>query len=186
MRRNNNATRRRPIPQVTALRNEMLGYSFTPAEDPSTIAERPYNQIVLEFTNLDTSGQPSTNVQQIKVEDVLSKLNSVVGVGTGVRFKVRRAAAYATAVGPSFLKPTIRFSAYELRQASSATARINLSDSGDLNCPARAGYHWPINDTKEVLTSADNDTLIVATTGAISSSPVGYTSQLIRLYVLWR
>jgi hypothetical protein len=191
MRANNNRRRTNPLPQVTALKREITGFEFTPAMDPTTIVERPYNQICLEFTNLGTNGKPSTNSQSITVEKVLENLSATVGLTGSIRFKVQRATAYVTSIGPDFLKPTLRFATYELRQASSATARINLSDSGDLNTPAKAGYNWPMVDKKEVLTSADNATLITSLLGPLSVTgtdpPVnGYASQLVRLYILWR
>lgn len=197
MKNGNNRTmqrhQRNSVPQFEAFKRGITGHEYTPAPDPTTIVDRPFNHLTLEFTNYNEQGFPVSKTVDVTVQDAIQAIQQKVDLATtGVRFKVVKATAYVTSCGPAFLKPTAEFSVYELRQASSATARCTMLDSGDLNTPAKAGYHWPLVDKKEILTSADNATKIATlvgpeqTTGTGSSAVRTHAGMLLRLYVLWK
>lgn len=182
--------RNRVSPQVTALKRNIEGCQFVPSPDPPTIVDLPYNSLVCEFTNLGGDGLPDKAAVQVTVENVREYIKTKVGLSdtANIKLKVHKTTHYVTADGNGFIRPTLRSQVYELTQSGSATSRVDMSDKGDLNSPAKAGYHWPMVDKKDILTSTNDSTLITACLG--SSTTTGgtttYSNVLVRLYVLWR
>lgn len=183
--------RTRVIPQVTALRNDITGCDYVPNSDPRAITELPFNSICLEFTNLNTDGETTSGTVQVSVGSIRTKLKTLVGLtdSANIKLKVQKTSHYVTADGNGFIRPSLRSQVYELNQSGSATARTTLADKGNLNDPAKVGYHWPMVDKKEILTSADDAVLVTACEGGTTKgaqSAVVYPNVLVRLYILWR
>jgi hypothetical protein len=64
---------------------------------------------------------------------------------------------------------------------ASQQIRYTQRDVGTLNMPAKVGYRYPMNDTKEVLSDADAALNVVLTTANSSGSQITH-----RIAVLWR
>jgi hypothetical protein len=167
--------------QLRRLRHDIQGHEIVPASDPSAFVEIPWNSWTYEVTN--TSATASQGYY-VTVQDVLTQIKDRIGLsGTAViRLKVQSARVWLTSAGGDFPHPELRSSFYEINgQSGSATARSIQRDLGTLNTPAKAGYSYPIDDRKEVLTSANN---AISLCSAIATETGSRTTM--RLQVLWQ
>jgi len=151
----NNATA-----QVRRLRHDIQGHEVKPSPDPTAFVELPWNSWTFERTSTSATADSGSTVN---VSDILAQLKARVGLSSTavVRIKVQSARMWCTSAGAAFPHPDMRSSYYEVNgQTTSATARSIQRDIGTLNVPARTGFAYPIDDRKEVLTSADNNVLL--------------------------
>jgi len=183
---NRNRMRQRPTrpridPQVRALRNDIMGYSFTPAADPASITEIPWNSYVAEFV------ETTNNKKTVTVGDLATEIQTKLGLDAtaDVNMRIQYATCYVTAAGSStaggFVYPELRAEFFEVNDAQ-GSSRVQRSDKGDLNTPARAGYSYPVTDRKAILTKSNDSAREVV----IALSPNGVSNIMVRVKVLWR
>jgi hypothetical protein len=120
----------------------------------------------------------------IRVSDIIAQIRSKCAIaesGNQILIKVQSAAAWVTAAG--LLYPDLQAVFYELSSASTSdqSIRSQQRDKGTLNLPAKAGYVFPISDTKEILAGDDANTTIIS---AIADSPGSIIT--VRVSILWQ
>jgi len=167
--------------QMRRLRHDIQGHEIVPPADPTSFVELPWNSWTFERT---ATSAVADQGDSITVADILAQLKARVGLSSTAvtRIKVQSARMWCTSAGQGFPHPDMRSSYYEINgQTQSATVRKLLRDIGTLNVPAKTGYQYPIDDRKEILTSADSAVLVCG--GVV----VEINSRLtIRIQLLWQ
>jgi hypothetical protein len=120
----------------------------------------------------------------IRVSDVISQIRSKCAIaesGNQILIKVQSAMCWVTAAG--LIYPDLQAVFYELSSASTSSQSIRSQqrDKGTLNLPARAGYVFPMSDSKEILAGDDGNTTIVS---GIADTPGSIITA--RVSILWQ
>lgn len=168
--------------EVTNLKHAINGVRTSPSDNPGTYVMVPWNSFVYEKSVVTTS---TTQAFPNTVNDILSQLVLRVGLSTAtsVGIKIQSAQCWCTCAGATFAVPDLTAEFHELSSPQAGnTTRSLQRDKGTLNMPAKAGYRFPVSDSKEILDhagSASND--VVTATGEDIGSVL-----TVRIQFLWR
>jgi len=174
-----------PAPQALARRlasqeMRMMGCKTRPPQIPRTFVQYPWNSWTYEsvFTTTDSIDSFSVTVEQLTA-DLTGKLG--LSNDDGLRLKIQHAQVWCTA--SSLVYPSIQADFYEINgnQANNASVRSTQIDKGTLNVPARAGYMYPVSDSKDVLNGGDTQLNVVAAKADATGSTLTF-----RVHLLWQ
>jgi len=179
--------RARPVPQTAALarrlasqESRMMGTRTRPPLIPKTFVQYPWNSWTYESV-FTTTDQVSTF--SVTVQELTSDLSSKLGLDSldGLRLKIQSAQVWCTA--SSLVYPSLQADFYEINgnQANAASVRSTQIDKGTLNAPARAGYLFPVSDSKDVLNDGDTGLNVVAGKADTAGSVLTF-----RVHILWQ
>lgn len=160
------------------------GHSYTPAIAPPKYVRLPWNSFTFSATY--ATSETSQNIIPITLGTIRGQLINRMGLQNSpgkLVFKIVQGEAWNVATGNGFQEPYIRGLFYEVTPGNSTYAfRTDIAKPGTLNRPARIGYHYPMRDHKELLTSAE-DNYVLAT---FSSNPLQACGNItIRFRILW-
>jgi len=167
--------------RLNAQKVSMMGAKMVPSPVPRAFVQYPWNSWTFEDTlNITTSGQ----TLEITFAKIAAQFQQKLGISgsLSLRIKVQSAQVWCTASGLAY--PQMRADFYEIggNTANAASVRSSQADKGTLNMPARAGYIFPVSDSKDVLNSGESGLKIVAATTELSSG----ATLTIRVQVLWQ
>lgn len=177
----------RPVPQAVSLarrlasqENRMMGIRTRPPQIPRTFIQYPWNSWTYESVFTTTQ---SIDSFAVTVEELTADLSAKLGLDSiaGLRLKIQSAQVWCTA--SSLVYPSLQADFYEINgnSANAASVRSTQIDKGTLNVPARAGYLFPVSDTKDVLNSGDTALNIVAAKATSEGSVLTF-----RVHLLWQ
>jgi len=160
------------------------GAKLVPPLTPPQFVKLPWNSYT--FSASYGTGEQLSNEAQIRVYDVRNSIVTKMGLngapGT-VLLKIQSAMVWQVATGNGLAEPNMRCWFYEIDpDASTYTFRSEQGDHGTLNRPARCGYQWPLRDSKQVLSSA-NDNHVLLRFKTVSNENMGNFT--VRVKVLW-
>jgi len=157
-----------------------MGCKTRPPQIPRTFVQYPWNSWTYEsvFTTTDSIDSFSVTVEQLTA-DLTGKLG--LSNDDGLRLKIQHAQVWCTA--SSLVYPSIQADFYEINgnQANNASVRSTQIDKGTLNVPARAGYMYPVSDSKDVLNGGDTQLNVVAAKADATGSTLTF-----RVHLLWQ
>jgi len=143
------------------------GHKFVPELVPPDFVTHPWNPFTYSVVYNGTGGQINVTSAQI-----VAYLRNKLGL-TGnaqVPIRIQKARVWCQTVG-QLVQPNLITQFYEL-QASGPTmlqnARVETRDHGALGRPAKAGYTWPLQDRKEVISDVQ-DLYILIFSGPVST-----------------
>jgi hypothetical protein len=170
-----------------AVRNEHLnndGAKYRPPITPPQYVRLPWNDFTFSATYPTTDS--TTNTISITAGSVRQQIVSRMGLGGTpgrIAFKIVSGAAWNVATANGFSEPYVRGLFYEVTPAATTYAfRSDQADHGTLQRAARVGYHYPLRDKKEILTSAD-DSYVLGTFSTVPNTASGNIT--VRYRVLW-
>lgn len=176
------ATTRR---EVNALRRELMGHPIVPAPNPQMYVQRPWNSWTFQRTDFTTAAFEAVGVTVKDIQDQIRgrcNINPEGATGDGNQISLRILTAHVWVTAASLILPDMETTFFELNPNDTAQSiRYTQRDVGTLNMPAKCGYAYPLNDSKEVFDSNDEALNVVATTPAAIGSQVTH-----RIQVLWR
>jgi len=159
--------------------HRISGVKYTPAYDPPTFVERPWNSWTFSRTDFTTATFESV---PITISDIMTQIAGRLGVDADrLVVKIQRAAVWCT-VADVLLQPDLSCSFYEVSEktVTPQMARSSQRDLGTLNRPAKCGYVYPMVDQKEIVYKAEDALLVVNSVAAAIGSRV-----TTRVNVLW-
>lgn len=129
-----------------------------PRVEPPAFVQTPWNDYTFESTEVTTSAFEAV---EIKSDDIVAQLRarlallpSPIGATDGARvtIKVERVQVWGT-VAETLVQPDISVFVFELSEATSVQQAVRFTgrDLGTLNRPAKVGYQFPINDSRDIL-----------------------------------
>jgi len=148
---------------ASAVRNQNHrdnGYTFRPPQVPPPFATHPWNAFTYSVTYDGTGGNINVTTAQLT-----AYLRNKVGLEATaeVPIKIEKAGVWATTKGATMPYPILTAQFYEL-QASGASAlqnaRKDVRDHGSMTTPAKAGFFWPLQDRREVISDSQNLTVL--------------------------
>lgn len=172
--------------ELNHLKTALQGAKSLPSPVPRTFIQYPWNSWTFEAITATTgASQLVRTIVQNVFDDIAVKLqlgSTVGGPQEYLKIKVQSAQVWATASG--LIYPNLRADFYEINQGTgginAASIRSTQVDKGTLNVPARAGYVFPVSDSKDVLNEGDKTLRIVDATPLDSGTVV-----TTRIHVLW-
>jgi len=189
MRGNKRNSARRPgavarlAQKLNQLKVQTNGTQFTPAPNPPGFTEIPWNHWTFNQTYEDAEELT------IRVGDIINQIRNrlniapdgITGTGNIIKIRVLDVQGWCAARVQSQAIPDLKMRVFELNPGDVLTARITERDTGTLNMPAKLGYKFPVNDSKQILSDADAAIIIAK----LSISGQGLcTTQ--RCHVLWK
>ena len=168
--------------RLANMESRMQGRKVNPAPNPPCFVEVPWNDWTYE--KLETTTEANQNID-ITVADIQQQIRGKLGIETSayVWLKVQSAYAWATSAGPDFVAPDMEVSFYEVMGEPSAQhARSVQRDKGTLNMPARCGFIFPINDSREILGNTTESPLNILRATATAAG----TNVTLRVHILYQ
>jgi hypothetical protein len=153
--------------------------------NPPAYVQRPWNAWTFQRTDVTTAAFETTSITVGSIIDQIRGRCNINTTGSGdignqISLRIQMAQVWVTAAG--LILPDLECQFFELNpNDSSQQIRYTQRDVGTLNSPAKCGYRYPANDTKEVLSDGDSTLSVVATTAAATGSDITH-----RIKVLWR
>jgi len=177
----------RPVPTSVSLarrlasqENRMMGTRTRPPQIPRTFIQYPWNSWTYESVFTTTS---QIDKFSVTIQELMSDLTGKLGLDstTGLRLKIQSSQVWCTA--SSLVYPSLSADFYEINgnTANAASVRSTQVDKGTLNVPARAGYLFPVSDTKDVLNDGDTSLNVVAAKADVTGSVLTF-----RVHFLWQ
>jgi len=157
----NSARRNGAVARLTQKLNQLKvqtnGTKFTPAHNPPGYTEIPWNHWTFQRTYQDA------NELEITVGDIITQIRNRLNIspdgitetGNIIKIRILDVQAWCTAKIQSQAIPVMKMRVFELNPGDILTARITESDVGTLSTPAKLGYKFPVNDSKQILSDAD-------------------------------
>jgi len=174
-----------PRQQVQLLRKEIMGHTVVPSRDPSMYVQRPWNLWTFQLTDITQADFDTVTITiQNIVDQIRSRcnINPVGPAQVGNQIQLRVISGYFWVTAASLVQPDVEAVFYELNpNDQNQSIRCTQRDVGTLNMPAKVGYVYPINDSKEVLGSNDGNTKVMSATAVDTASRV-----TARVNVLWK
>jgi hypothetical protein len=180
--RNRGAVTRR---ELNALKHEITGCPVVPQNNANAYIQRPWNSWVFQRTDNTTANFEAVPITIGSIIDQIRGRCNINTVGSGdignqISLRIQMAQCWVTASGLIF--PDMEVTFFELNpNDANQQIRYTKRDVGTLNIPAKCGYRYPMNDSKEVLSDADSTLNVVSTTPSAIGSQVTH-----RINVLWR
>jgi len=160
----------------------MMGAKMVPSMVPRAFVQFPWNSWTFEDSQ-DVS-DTATQTLEITFQKIASQFQQLLGISgsLSLRVKVQSAQVWCTASGLAY--PQMQADFYEIggNTVNAASVRSSQADKGTLNMPARAGYIYPVSDSKDVLNSGESGLKIVAAKTDLTSG----ATLTIRVQVLWQ
>lgn len=169
--------------ELVSLKTAMQGAKTVPSPVPRTFVQYPWNSWTFEAITPTTGASQlvRTTVQDV-FNDIITRLGLDASILDSIKIKIQSAQVWATAAG--LIYPNLRADFYEINQGTgginAASIRSTQVDKGTLNMPARAGYRYPVSDSKDVLNEGDK-TLRIVDAVPLDSGTVVTT----RIHVIW-
>lgn len=188
----NRRVRGRPNPRmmINQMKKQLTGGKITPRVEPPSFVQAPWNSYTFEATNVTEAAFETTTITS---DNVIAQLRSRFALlpapigetdGAVVTIKIQKVQVWAT-VADTLLQPDINVFVFELSEATAAqqAVRFNGRDLGTLNRPAKVGYEFPINDSRDILGGGATriNKTIVSTEAVALGTPV-----TTRLKILWK
>jgi len=171
--------------EINTLRHQLMGRATIPSPNPPMYVQRPWNSWTFQRTDFTTEEFETVG---ITVADIVNQIrgrcniNTVGSTGNANQISLRIASAQVWVTAASLILPDMEVSFFELNpNDTNQSIRYTQRDVGTLNMPAKCGYAYPMNDSKEVLGSDDGTSLVVSTTANATGSQITQ-----RIQVLWR
>lgn len=172
--------------ELNHLKTAMTGAKTVPSPVPRTFIQYPWNSWTFEAITVTTgASQMVRTIVQNVFDDIADKLtlgSALDGPRQNLKIKIQSAQVWATASG--LIYPNLRADFYEINQGTAginaASIRSTQVDKGTLNVPARAGYTFPVSDSKDVLNQGDKSLRIVDAVPLDSGTVV-----TTRIHVIW-
>lgn len=171
--------------ELTALKNEVTGCRVRPQANPPAYVQRPWNSWTFQRTDVTTATFETTFITVGSIIDQIRGRCNINTTGSGeignqISIRIQMAQVWVTAAG--LILPDMEVQFFELNpNDANQQIRYTQRDVGTLNMPAKCGYRYPMNDTKEVLSDNDSTLNVVATAAEATGSEVTH-----RIKVLWR
>lgn len=173
--------------KLNQLKVQTNGTAFTPANNPPAFTEIPWNHWTFERTNANDATDPGE--VDITVGDIITQIRNrlnisdkgITEIGNIIKIRILDVSAWCAARVQSQNTPDLKMRVFELNPGDILTARTTLRDIGTLNMPAKLGYKFPVNDSKQILSDADA-AMKVANFDIVGLGMV--TTQ--RCHVLWK
>lgn len=169
---------------IKALEKRLTGHKTSPAINPTSFVQLPWNSWTFERT--DTTDSAFENVA-ITVADIRTQIAVQLGLATtaDLRIKVHSAQVWCT-TAEVLLQPDITTRFFELASVIPAAGftqypRETVRDLGTLNRPAKNGYAFPSADKREIMGLLQATYKITETTAVTLGSAV-----TTRVQVLWQ
>jgi hypothetical protein len=171
---------RRLATRINAFERRVTGAVRVPTADPGSFVERPWNSWTFEQTVVTAADLERSLTT---ASDIVTQLRARCGLSGEVHFKVSRADIWGTSGGPAFVVPDVKAEFYEISNNTSTVAAVRSvqRDKGTLHVPARLGYSYPMNDTKEIITTDDVSHLICRAQATTSGTHI-----TTRVHVLYK
>lgn len=167
--------------RLNAQKVSTMGAKMVPSPVPRAFVQFPWNAWTFE-DSLDVSS--SEQILEITFAKIASQFQQKLGISgsLSLRIKVQSAQVWCTASGLAY--PQMQADFYEIggNSANAASVRSSQADKGTLNMPARAGYIYPVSDSKDVLNSGESGLNIVAAKTQLTTG----ATLTIRVQVLWQ
>jgi len=131
------------------------GHKFVPELVPPDFVTHPWNAFTYSVVYNGTGASINVTTAQL-----VAYLRNKLGLAGDAQVPIRilKARVWCQTVG-QLVQPNLVTQFYEL-QASGSTlsqnARVQTRDHGALGRPAKAGYTWPLQDRKEVISGTQN------------------------------
>jgi len=155
---------------------------MVPSPVPRAFVQIPWNSWTYEFSE-DVPAASANTPLTVTVTKILQNLTDNIGLDStaSIRVKVLSAQVWVTASGLQYPSLTADFYEINGNTANAASIRSTQSDKGTLNMPARAGYVYPVSDSRDVLNTGDGGLRVVVV-------PVGSEGAkcTIRVQILWQ
>ena len=168
--------------RLANMESRVQGRKVNPAPNPPCFVEVPWNDWT--FERLETTTEDLQNID-ISVAGITQQIRGRLGIESTatIWLKVQSAYVWATSAGPDFVTPDVEVSFYEVQGEPSAQhARSVQRDKGTLNMPARCGFIYPINDSREILGNTSERALNILRATASASG----TNVTLRVHVLYQ
>jgi len=143
------------------------GHKFVPELVPPDFVTHPWNAFTYSVVYNGSNSQINVTTSQI-----VAYLRNKLGL-TGdaqVPIRILKARVWCQTVG-QLVQPNLVTQFYELQASGPSmlqNARVETRDHGALGRPAKAGYTWPLQDRKEVI-SHEQDLFILIFSGPTST-----------------
>jgi hypothetical protein len=137
------------------LERKLAGAKVEPSQNPTSFVQRPWHSYTFEKTERTTNEAPESITGVIDIQSQII-VKQGLKADAVVELKVLRARVWGFAnvstSNATVSVPDIEATFYELSADATALggARSNQRDIGTLNMPAKCGYDYPINDSKQV------------------------------------
>lgn len=171
--------------ELTALRQEVTGCKMRCQANPPAYVQRPWNSWTFQRTDVTTATFETVTISVGSIIDQIRGRCNINTTGSGdignqISLRIQMAQVWVTAAG--LILPDLEVQFFELNpNDASQQIRYTQRDVGTLNMPAKCGYRYPMNDTKEVLSDGDSTLSVVATAAEAIGSEITH-----RIKVLWR
>lgn len=171
--------------ELTALRHEVTGCKMRPQANPPAYVQRPWNSWTFQRTDVTTAQFETVFITVGSIIDQIRGRCNINTTGSGdignqISIRIQMSQVWVTASG--LILPDMEVQFFELNpNDTNQQIRYTQRDVGTLNMPAKCGYRYPMNDTKEVLSDGDSTLNVVATAAQATGSEVTH-----RIKVLWR
>jgi len=170
--------------RVNAEHRRNDGAKLVPRLTPPQFIRLPWNTYTYSGTwaTLDTSpNQIDVTVGRIR-QDIITRMG-LAGTTGRILLKIQSGHVWQVATGNGLAEPNLRVWFYEIDpDAPTYNFRSEQADHGTLNRPARCGYQYPLRDSKQVLSVA-NDSHILLRAKTVANEEMGNIT--IRVKVLW-
>jgi hypothetical protein len=147
--------------------------------------QRPWNSWTFQRTDFTTADFEGVTITVKDIQDQIRgrcNINTVGSTGNANQISLRVTSAHVWVTASSLILPDMETTFFELNpNDTNQSIRYTQRDVGTLNMPAKCGYSYPLNDSKEVLASNDEALNVVLTTPNATGSQVTH-----RIHVLWR
>jgi len=161
----------------------MFGTRTVPSPVPKPFVQYPWNPWTYEG-NFVT--EAADQIFKIRVQEIFDDIKVKLNLSSidFLKLKIQSSQVWCTASG--LVYPSLRADFYEINSGgdtaqNAASIRSTQADRGTLNMPAKAGYKYPVSDSKDVLNADDNLLNVVAG----SASDVG-SNLTFRVQMLWQ
>lgn len=136
------------------------GHKIKPEMMCPSFATHPWNPFTYSVT---FEGTPDARV--ITTAQIVTYLRGKLGLESTAELpiKLEKARVWCVSKGSGFGYPILLAQFYELQASGSTSlqnARMDIRDHGTLNMPAKAGYLWPLQDRKEVISDSQDLTVM--------------------------
>jgi hypothetical protein len=168
--------------QLNSQRISMFGAKMVPSPVPRAFVQIPWNSWTYEFSE-DVPAASANTPLTVTVTKILQNLTDNIGLDAtaSIRVKIQSAQVWVTASGLQYPSLTADFYEINGNTANAASIRSTQSDKGTLNMPARAGYVYPVSDSRDVLNTGDGGLRVVVLPAASEGAKA-----TIRVQILWQ
>lgn len=168
--------------QIRRLRHQMTGHTVVPSADPSAFVQRPWNQWTFEITSAADEGGSTLD---ITTEQISNQIYNKCGLASTAILEIKILDGYAWGAtrATEFKPPVMDVHFYELEVSSAGTSGVRqyIRDVGTIQRPARAGYVYPVTDSRNVFIRGETNTPVMKVT-----SLAEYMTLTARCHVLWK